>query len=179
MSEHNSLDATLDEFRARLERLERAAAGRSGQPNMDRLGADIDERVREAGIDPATQPVGQIEVNALLRIPGNTWGYGDSFTLEDLLGISTEALAKGIGGLAHPVRIALYKALLTGPKESPELLAIAELNTTGQLYHHLQAMADVGLVERRGRSLWASQNLGAFVLLLAAGKILADWRGPE
>ncbi|MDQ3655899.1 MAG: helix-turn-helix domain-containing protein [Chloroflexota bacterium] len=179
MSEHNTLEATLEEFRTRLDRLERTADSRSGQPNMDRLGAAIDERVEKEGINPKDQPVGQVEINALLRIPGNTWGYGDSFTLEDLLGASPDALAKGIGGLAHPVRITLFKALLTGPKESPELLAIAELNTTGQLYHHLQAMADVGLVERRGRSLWASQNPGAFVLLMAAGKILADWRGPE
>ncbi len=179
MLEHNSIEAALAEFRDRLERLEANVARPTGQPNMDRLGATIDERVQQEGIDSKVQPVGEVEVNALLRIPGNTWGYGDSFTLEDLLGASPEALAKGIGGLAHPVRIALFKALLTGPKESPELLAIAELNTTGQLYHHLQAMAEVGLVERRGRSLWAGQNLGAFVLLLAAGKILADWRGPE
>ncbi len=179
MSEHNSLEAMLEEFRRRLERLERAADSRSGQPHMDRLGDVIDERVEKEGIDPKVQPVGQVEVNALLRIPGNTWGLGDSFTLEDLLGASPEALAKGVGGLAHPVRIALFKALLTGPKESPDLLTIAELNTTGQLYHHLQAMADVGLVERRGRGLWACQNLGAFVLLMAAGKLLADWRGPE
>ncbi len=179
MVEHKSLEAALKDLGARLDRLERTVDSRSSQSNMDRLGATIDARVDEQGIDPKAQPVGEIEVSALLRIPGNTWGYGDSFTLESLLEGSSEALAKGVGGLAHPVRIALFKALLTGPKESPQLLTIAQLNTTGQLYHHLQAMAEVGLVERRGRSLWACQNLGAFVLLLAAGKILADWRGPE
>jgi hypothetical protein len=73
----------------------------------------------------------------------------------------------------------LYKALLTGRKESSELLEIANLNTTGQLYHHLQAMADVGLVSRRSRNLWECQNQVAFLHLIAAGQWLSDWTGVD
>jgi ArsR family transcriptional regulator len=179
MQERNSLEQAIDDLRARIERLEARSTDPDMPPDTGRLRASIDQRIQDQGIDPAARHVGQLSVQALLRIAGGTLTWTDDFAFEDLLAADPEALAKGIGGLAHPVRIALFKALLLGPKESAELLEIAGLNTTGQLYHHLQAMADVGLVERRSRNLWVSQNIGAFILLLAAGKALANWRGPD
>jgi hypothetical protein len=149
-------------------------------PTMDRLGRMIDARVEEHGIDTATTTIGQVEASALIRHGTATLGWNeDKIEIERLFSADPEDLARGIAGLGHPARISLAKALVFGPKESAALLEIAGLNTTGQLYHHLQAMADVGLVERRGRNLWAGTNIGATVLLLSAGLLLADWRGPD
>lgn len=180
MPEHHETNATLADLRARLERLERIILAPHQGDDLDRLAQVVSERVEH--MDDETRQrtgerVGQIEFYAHLRLPGQTHGIVDDFRFEDLLATSAETLAYGISGLAHPARIAICKVLLDGPKETAALLEAARLNTTGQLYHHLQAMADVGLVERRGRNLWASENIGAFVMLLGAGKILANWRG--
>lgn len=176
MAERNPIETTLEDFRARLERLERLVLAPHQGDDLDRLAQVVSERAER--MDPgAGQRIGQIEIYAHLRLPGQTHGIVDDFRFEDLLATSPDILAHGIAGLAHPARIAICKALIDGPKETSALLGLTGLNTTGQLYHHLQAMADVGLVERRGRNLWASENIGAFVMLLGAGKILANWRG--
>lgn len=177
---NDTTEAALAELRARLERLERLVLVPHQGDDLDRLAQMVSKRAEH--MDPEAQQrteqrIGQIEIYAHLRLPGKTHGIVDDFKFEDLLATSAETLAYGIGGLSHPARIAISKALLNGPKETSALLDEAGLNTTGQLYHHLQAMAEVGLVERRGRNLWAIQNIGAFVMLLGAAKILANWRG--
>jgi len=179
MSERKAANGRLQALEDRVERLEKKIAGPNDLNSMDSLGEKLSRRIEEEGIDIASQPVGQLEFSVLILNKGSNWSMGDSVTLEKLMAASADSLAKSIGGLAHPVRIKLFKALLEGPQESSVLLEIAGLNTTGQLYHHLQAMADVGLVERRSRNLWAPQNLGAFAMLLGAGRILSDWRGEE
>jgi hypothetical protein len=179
MTERN-LEDRVQELERRVERLEGSDANPMPPPLIDRLGKRLDERVQREELDPKVSPVGEIEVNLVIRSGGGTWAWSeDNIAFERLLAADPVAVAKGIDGLAHPVRLALAKALFDGPKESAALLEIAGLNTTGQLYHHLQAMADVGLVERRSRNLWAGQNLGAFTLLMYAGVILSNWRGPD
>ena len=171
----------LADLEQRVALLEAATTSSSMVPDsMDRLGKVIDARVRDEAIDLSTTLVGQVEASALIRHGTSSLGWSeDQIEIERLFSADPEDLARGIAGLGHPARISLAKALVFGPKESAVLLEIAGLNTTGQLYHHLQAMADVGLVERRGRNLWAGTNIGATVLLLSAGLLLADWRGPE
>lgn len=180
MPERNIPQAELEDLRARLERLERIILAPRQGDDLDRLAQLVSERVERMDDETrqrAGQRVGQIEIYAHLRLPGQTHGIVDDFRFEDLLATSAETLAYGISGLAHPARIAICRALLDGPKETAALLGAAGLNTTGQLYHHLQAMEDAGLVERRGRNLWAFANITAFLMLLGAGKILANWRG--
>jgi hypothetical protein len=180
MSERTS-NQRLADLEQRVALLEAGATSSTMIPDsMDRLGKVIDARVREQGIDLSTTMVGQVEASALIRRGAASLGWSeDKIELERLFNADPEDLARGIAGLGHPARISLAKALVFGPKESAVLLEVAGLNTTGQLYHHLQAMADVGLVERRGRNLWAGTNIGATVLLLSAGLLLADWRGPD
>lgn len=180
MPERTERDRIAD-LEARVARLESHTPSASMIPSsIDHLGQLIDKRVAEQGIDTATTMVGQVEASALIRSGEGTLGWGeDKIELERLFAADPEDIARGISGLAHPARIALAKALILKPKESAALLEAAGLNTTGQLYHHLQAMEDVGLVERRGRNLWAGTNVGATLLLLSAGLLLADWRGPD
>jgi hypothetical protein len=175
-----TFEERLGDVEERLARLEAASAQPMTPPQIDQMSKRLDQRIADEGLDPTVSPVGEIETYTLIRSASGTWGWGGGdITFERLLAADPEEVAKSIAGLAHPVRIALAKALIDGPKESAALLKIAGLNTTGQLYHHLQAMADVGLVERRGRNFWAGQNLSAFTLLMYAGVMLADWRGPD
>lgn len=178
MSERNLL-AEIDDLRVRIEALEGQTAGHPWiPPVVERLNKIIDERVDDVSFRSDTL-VGQIEVNSVIRSRNGTVGWSEDGAVEDLLETDPASLARSIGGLAHPARIALARALLSGPKESSTLLEIAGLNTTGQLYHHLQAMADVGLIERRGRNLWAPLNHGPLLLLMFAGNELSKWRGPD
>jgi hypothetical protein len=179
MSDDYSLRQDIQALEERVGRLERQAMGYGEPTHVRALGDKLTERVEQEQIDLKTHVVGQVEYSIIVRSSGGTWAMSESETLEKFLASSSESLARSIGGLAHPVRIELFKALLTGPKESSVLLDIAGLNTTGQLYHHLTAMADVGLVERRSRNLWSAQNLGAFALLITAGHMLSEWRGGD
>ena len=179
MPERTNLSDRLQALENRVGQLERQVVSTGDHPEIETLGEKLAQRIADEGIDIEAQPVGQLEFSVLILNKGSNWSMGDSVTLEKLMGASVDSLAKSIGGLAHPVRIKLFKALLEGPQESSVLLEVAGLNTTGQLYHHLQAMADVGLVERRSRNHWAPQNLGAFAMLMGAGRILSDWRGEE
>jgi hypothetical protein len=179
MSEDNTLRQDIQKLEERVGLLERQAMGYGEPLHVRALNDKLTERIEQEQIDLKTQAVGQVEYSIMIRSSGGTWGMSESETLEKFLDASSDSLAKSIGGLAHPVRIELFKALLTGPKESTVLLEIAGLNTTGQLYHHLTAMADVGLVERRSRNLWSAQNLGAFALLITAGYLLSEWRGGD
>jgi DNA-binding transcriptional ArsR family regulator len=176
-----TVEERLDEVEQRLDHLEGTHGTiPSGEILGKRVAQRLDKRIADEGLDPQVAPVGDIEQAVVIRTRAGTWvWHEDSITLERVLAADSDAVAKSIAGLAHPVRIAIARALIDGPKESAALLEIAGLNTTGQLYHHLQAMADVGLVERRSRNLWASQNLGAFALMMYAGVALADWRGPD
>jgi len=179
MPEHNSIEERLGELEARVTRLEQSAVRPHGSANTDRLAAKIEERTGGTTVDTKTHPIGQLDTSFVLLAGGSTLAFDDSTEIEKLLEASDDALAIAISGLAHPVRVRLYKALLTGRKESGELLEIAGLNTTGQLYHHLQAMEDVGLVSRRSRNLWECQNQVAFLHLIAAGHWLSDWTGTD
>jgi hypothetical protein len=179
MSEDNPLRQDIQALEERVGRLERQAMGYGEPFQIQTLADKLTERIEREQIDLKSQVAGQLEYSILIRGSGGTWAMSESETLEKFLSYSSESLARSIAGLAHPVRIELFKALLTGPKESSVLMEIAGLNTTGQLYHHLTAMADVGLVERRSRNLWSAQNLGAFALLITSGHMLSEWRGGD
>jgi len=74
-------------------------------------------------------------------------GYDAAASLALPAGPVTEVLA----ALGHPVRLALVRRLLTGPAGTGELVAAAELSSTGQLYHHLRTLTAARLVEQDGR----------------------------
>jgi hypothetical protein len=177
------VDQRLADLELRTIKLEQAIEQQSQgwRPEVSESVSDletkVDARAAEKGFDVKKTPLGRLEYSQLIKAAGGTYTINDEVDLDTLFEIPSSSLAESISGLGHPVKIELFKALLSGPKESSELLSIPELNTTGQLYHHLQAMADVGLVERRSRNLWAAQNPGAFVLMLTAARTLSAWRG--
>jgi DNA-binding PadR family transcriptional regulator len=139
----------------------------------EKLAAIIAERDGPSrfGID------GLVEHAVYLKNEKGATGSDESTDIGDILDVETEALAAGLTGLAHPVRIAIFRSLLDGPKESHDLLEITNLNTTGQLYHHLSVMEKAGLVDRRTRNLWSATNQVAGMLFLSGAHLLAKWRG--
>lgn len=81
-----------------------------------------------------------------------------------------------LAALASMPRLALYRAVLEHPATSGELMLAANLNTTGQLYHHLRELIGAGLVVQEGRDRYAvvPERLPAARTILAAALGIAQ-----
>lgn len=176
----------LEQLKARVAALEERIEGRQPAPAGGRDGETnpfkeaVDGRFAALPEAARRRPIGTLRGIHYFRVAHGVYSGGATTDLDHLLGLSAAALARSLAGLAHPVRIELYKALLASMErgqDSAGLLAAAGLNTTGQLYHHLREMEEVGLVVRRGRNLWAAENLFWFALAMTAAEGLMNWRG--
>jgi DNA gyrase subunit B len=81
-----------------------------------------------------------------------------------------------LAALASMPRLALYRAALEHPVTSGELMLAANLNTTGQLYHHLRELIGAGLLVQEGRDRYAvvPERLPAARTILAAALGIAQ-----
>jgi hypothetical protein len=81
-----------------------------------------------------------------------------------------------LAALASIPRLALYRAALDHPATSGELMLAANLNTTGQLYHHLRELIGAGLLVQEGRDRYAvvPERLPAARTILAAALGIAQ-----
>ncbi|GAA1622762.1 hypothetical protein GCM10009700_08620 [Brevibacterium sanguinis] len=62
--------------------------------------------------------------------------------------------APALSAFSHPVRLALLQAIYTGTTTVAELSADDRFGTTGQVYHHLKALASAGWLENFPRGHW-------------------------
>ena len=181
------VDAELEALRDRVARLEqRLDVEQAAHPEGEHpLAARVEEAFASADEDAKRYPVGTVRVEQYFRVHRpheNEYGRfvnGHTVDFDALLGLPLDGVARSLSGLAHPARLAIYKALLTGSKDAASLIEVAGLNTKGQLYHHLREMEEVGLVVRRGRNVWSQANLHAYALALVVGQTLMKWRGES
>lgn len=178
MPEEDLLRAVAD-LRERVARLEAGGTTTSVTPEKQSnpLVQEVDERFDERPEEARKRTIGRLQCRFYFRSAHSQYQGDESTDFEALLTQPSDAIARSLAGLAHPARIEIFKALLDGKKDSVSLLKAAGLNTTGQLYHHLREMEEVGLVVRHGRNLWALENLHAFALAMVVGKALMEWRG--
>ncbi|WP_370588827.1 ArsR/SmtB family transcription factor [Pseudonocardia sp. C8] len=90
------------------------------------------------------------------------------------LALDDEPRTAVLAALGHPVRVRIVRGLLHGPRGTAELTEVAELASTGQLYHHLRALTHAGLVEQDGRGSYRIAPravVPTLVLLTAASDI--------
>lgn len=90
------------------------------------------------------------------------------------LALDDEPRTAVLAALGHSVRVRIVRGLLHGPRGTAELTEVAELASTGQLYHHLKALTHAGLVEQDGRGSYRIAPravVPALVLLTAAADI--------
>lgn len=81
-----------------------------------------------------------------------------------------------LAALASMPRLALYRAVVEHPATSGELMLAANLNTTGQLYHHLRELIGAGLMVQEGRDRYAAvpERLPAARTILGAALGIAQ-----
>ncbi|WP_369053760.1 ArsR/SmtB family transcription factor [Kineococcus terrestris] len=90
--------------------------------------------------------------------------------LAQALDTDAEAAVAPLSALAHPVRLRLVLAVLSGRRTVAELGE--GLGTTGQLYHHLRQLTAAGWLTASGRGSWtvpAQRVVPLMTLLAAAG----------
>lgn len=121
------------------------------------LGIAIARAVREGG-----QPKYQIErLEEAFQKPGMRPRAAITAKIDSI------SIANQLSGLAHPDRIRLAVAILTGADTHMKLRTETRL-AAGPLYHHLRAMQLAGLVQQPSRNFYTLTELGERFLLIAA-----------
>lgn len=98
-----------------------------------------------------------------------SWQRQDS--TDALLAQDWSALADTVAALGHPVRLAVLKACLGAARSTQELLALPDMGTTGQLFHHLKALQQSGWLRSLQRGTYevpADRIVPLLSILLAA-----------
>lgn len=126
----------------------------------------------------AATGTGTVRYSGEVSLPGDvsweiTYDAGAALALDD------EPRTAVLAALGHPVRVRIVRGLLHGPRGTAELAEVAELASTGQLYHHLKALTHCGLVTQDGRGSYriaAAAVVPALVLLTAAADVAGQLR---
>lgn len=101
-------------------------------------------------------PAGGVTYTGHITPPGAespvSWQMG--LSAEALNEIDFAAAAGALAAFSHPVRLALLQAIYEGTTTVAELSADDRFGTTGQVYHHLKALASAGWLENIPRGHW-------------------------
>ncbi|SDO02261.1 Helix-turn-helix domain-containing protein [Paenibacillus sp. yr247] len=94
-----------------------------------------------------------------------------------LLDLDGDRTAKILAALGHKQRLDILRSVLQEPHTGPELVGRLNMGTTGQLYHHMKALAGADLLvqEERGEKYTIPGHRALpLLLLLAATADLID-----
>jgi len=115
-----------------------------------RLPASQDTPPPEQGEDES----GHVRYGGEARLGGYEWAWDVVRTPAALLTVPAAPLAAVLQAAGHPARFEVLRLLLTGPRTVTDLQSELGLNSTGQLYHHLKALAGAGLIEQTERAVY-------------------------
>ena len=77
--------------------------------------------------------------------------WQQAVTTDEILDVDWADQAQGLSALGHPVRLQILQYVLLGVRTTSELAEIAEVNTTGQLHHHLKDLVAARWLRSPGR----------------------------
>ncbi|MGO1440629.1 MAG: ArsR/SmtB family transcription factor, partial [Brevibacterium yomogidense] len=100
---------------------------------------------------------------------GYRWQYG--LPTQTVLDGDFADAAPALSALAHPVRLALLQAVLTGTHATADLAALPGLGTSGQVYHHLNQLSSAGWLRSPRRGRWevpGERTIPLLALVMAA-----------
>ena len=100
---------------------------------------------------------------------GYRWQYG--LPTQTVLDGDFADAAPALSALAHPVRLALLQAVLTGTHATADLAALPGLGTSGQVYHHLNQLSSAGWLRSPRRGRWevpGERTIPLLALIMAA-----------
>lgn len=91
---------------------------------------------------------GALVFGGSVRVSGHQYAYQWQRETDYLLGHEWDEYTERIAAIAHPVRGAILRRLLTKPATVAELVEEAIVSSTGTGYHHLGALQDAGWVAK-------------------------------
>ena len=101
------------------------------------------ERLDDAG--------GVMFTGALTTPVGERYLWQQGVTTDEILDVDWADQAQALSALGHPVRLQILQYVLSGVRTTAELAEIAEVNTTGQLHHHLKDLVAARWLTSPGR----------------------------
>ncbi|GGT54503.1 ArsR/SmtB family transcription factor [Streptomyces purpureus] len=142
------LEERLAELERRIAALEqaRSAAPEVGEGDFWAL-EGLKAQLAEVGAAD-----GGVLFTGAVRLPTGErydWQYGA--LTEGLLAGDWSEVTDSLAALGHPVRLRLLREILGGLRTAAELAELAEIGTTGQIYHHLRQLTAAGWLHTTGR----------------------------
>jgi len=172
---------TLDLLADRLEQLEsRLAQLENAPPRQDREAGRPPERAAIGLIDALSSRsgpryergdvVGALGYAGYLRVGERRYAWAQETGAADLLDADRAAVARWLGAIASPPRLALLVALLGRDRTSTELVSALGDPSPGQVYHHLKELQATGILVqvRRGVYRISPPVLVPLLIVLAA-----------
>ncbi|MFD3665076.1 ArsR/SmtB family transcription factor [Streptomyces sp. NPDC058659] len=162
--------AALERRMAALEGAERPAPDRRASTEsalwaLEGFKAELAE-AGEQGADGGVLFTGSVRLPTEERYE---WQFGA--LTERLLDEEWAETADSFAALGHPVRLRLLREILGGRRTAAELAELAEIGTTGQIYHHLKQLTGAGWLHTTGRGRYevpGARVVPLLVMLTAA-----------
>ncbi|MEU3895863.1 helix-turn-helix domain-containing protein [Streptomyces sp. NPDC045251] len=107
----------------------------------------LKEQLTEVGAE-----AGGVLFTGSVRLPsGEQYGWQHGALTDGLMDADWAESADAFAALGHPVRLRLLREILGGRRTAAELAELAEVGTTGQIYHHLRQLTGAGWLHTTGR----------------------------
>lgn len=158
------LEARLNQLEARLAALEQASRAPSNPLEGSFWALDC--------LRQAARPGGEVVFAGHAEVASGTWGWQWGLPVGPLLRTPWADVAESLAALAHPLRLEILRAVLRGQSNTQDLQHLAEIGTTGQLYHHLKELLSAGWLKAGKRGSYTvppERVIPLLVILSAAG----------
>jgi Helix-turn-helix domain len=106
-----------------------------------------------------------------VRLPsGANYVWQEGHSDASVLNRDWSEASHGISALAHPVRLKLLRACIDQARSTQDLMALPDMGTTGQLFHHLKALQQAGWLRslQRGSYQVPGERVVPLLVILAA-----------
>jgi hypothetical protein len=106
---------------------------------------------------------------------GERYAWQQGASANQLLDLEWPERATALAALAHPVRLRVLQFILLGVRTTAELTGVAEVNTSGQLHHHLKELVHTGWLvsPRRGTYTVPAQRVVPLLTIIQAAGALS------
>lgn len=172
-------EARLEDIELRLARIETqltedAAAAR--ERRRAAIGVDADLLERLAARDAEHEIGGTVIYAGAVRVGERRYAWQREHAARDLIEhVDPEALAPALFALGSVARLRVVLTVARGARSGPELAELADVGSTGQLYHHLRELLRAGVLVQPKRGVYELAT-PALVPVLAMAAAAFDLR---
>ncbi len=169
------IEARLRQLEARLSALEGQASSLGPRPQGAFWALDY--------LRQKAPPGGEVVFAGQAELAFGTFAWQWGLPVAPLLQAPWAEVADGLVALAHPLRLEILRAVLSGRTSAQDLQQLEQIGTTGQLYHHLKELQHSGWLRvcRRGNYAVPPERVIPLLVILCAagGEALAVRGGGE